>query len=1176
MKTLNLQNGTIALQFVTTKSILTKGASCYLGPRYVFAPPDPTLPKPWKGLLDRSSGMIYYWNTVTNITQYEKPTALPQPVPFTPEPVFVPGTRREKQNGIPDQQKYQMFSTPEKQMLPRQGNDVLQPYRGGNLEHSQSYQFTHNQLMHYMGCQQWSPDMMQSPQQLQRFSQPQDHSDAFSQRKDGPLVQNQPSDGKPVQTPPAKKGPLFQNQPSDVKPVQTPAAKKGPHVQNQPLDVNPVHTPPAKKGPFVQNQPSDVNLVQKPTPNKGPLVQNQPSDVNPVQTPPAKKGPLVQNQPSDVDHVQTPPAQTGPLVQNKPSDDNPVQTPPTQDRPPVQSQPSAVNPVQTPPTHNGPLVPNQPSDVNPIQTPPTQNGGSQSDMQQPEPFGQLQHSGADCQAEMPNVPPVGLETGFEDNPPGKGGNDPHFDADNGGLDMVPHQPKLATLPMAKIHPEMNSGDLVHQNISPTLPGGPTSHNKYVEADGGPTLINNANSAVMASPDAMTLSSVDIYRKKYDIIATGDNVPAPFMSFESTGFPAELLSEIYAAGFASPTPIQAQTWPLALQNRDIVAIAKTGSGKTLGYLIPAFMLLRRCNNNPQNGPTVVVLAPTRELATQIQNEAIKFGQFVRISCTCLYGGAPNGPQLKDLERGAHIVVASPGRLSDILEMKKLDLRHVSLLVIDEADRMLDMGFEPQIRKIVNKIPHQRQTLMYSATWPKEVRKVASDLLVNPVQVNIGNADELAANKSITQVKIGNADELAARAVNKPNVQRTVREPFGGKFVYYVEVVPHMEKQRRVEQILRSEERGSKNIIFCSTKKLCDQLTRSISRNFGAAAIHGDKSQGERDSVLSQFHSGKSPVLVVTDGAARDLDIKDVRVVINYDFPDGVEDYVHRTGLTRKAGAKGAVYTFFSEQDWKHAADLIKVLEEANQPVPHEVREIARRGGPGFGKDGGVMCHFDFGRVGGHWDFGGRRGFVVMKDDVFRGCGVNSRDLGFGGSGGPGRGDVRGGRFGGRDGGFGGRGGMRDGGGGRGGNFGGRGGIGGNVGGRGGRGGNFGGHGGMSHGGGGRDGDFGGCGSRKGVGFGGPNGGWDGHSRGQFDNSRDGDRSRGRSYSRSRSRSRSWSRMYSRSSSRSRSWSRSRSHTPVRRERSLGRSYSQGRSWSSGRSWSHSRSPRRSRN
>ncbi|KAJ0461064.1 putative RNA helicase [Helianthus annuus] len=284
---------------------------------------------------------------------------------------------------------------------------------------------------------------------------------------------------------------------------------------------------------------------------------------------------------------------------------------------------------------------------------------------------------------------------------------------------------------------------------------------------------------MGPSDAMALSSVDVYRKKHDVTATGDNVPAPFMSFESTVFPPELLREIYAAGFASPTPIQAQTWPIALQNRDTVAIAKTASGKTLGYLIPEFMLLRHCNNNPQNGPTVVVLARTRELATQIQDEAIKFGRSIRISCTCLYGGAPKGPQLKELERGADIVVATPGRLNDILEMRKVDFRQVSLLVLDEADRMLDMGFEPQIRKIVSEIPPRRQTLMYTATWPKEVRKIAGDLLVNPVQVNIGNADELAANKAITQ---------------------------------YVEVVPQMEKQRRVEQILRSEERGQ-HIWFC---------------------------------------------------------------------------------------------------------------------------------------------------------------------------------------------------------------------------------------------------------------------------------------------------------------------------------------------------------------------------
>ncbi|KAH9684045.1 DEAD-box ATP-dependent RNA helicase 40 [Citrus sinensis] len=458
---------------------------------------------------------------------------------------------------------------------------------------------------------------------------------------------------------------------------------------------------------------------------------------------------------------------------------------------------------------------------------------------------------------------------------------------------------------------------------------------------------------------------------------GDNVPTPFMTFESSGFPPEILREMHSAGFSSPTPIQAQTWPIALQGRDIVAIAKTGSGKTLGYLIPAFILLRQLHNNPRNGPTVLVLAPTRELATQIQDEANKFGRSSRLSCTCLYGGAPKGPQLRELDQGADIVVATPGRLNDILEMKKIDFGQVSLLVLDEADRMLDMGFEPQIRKIVNEMPPHRQTLMYTATWPKDVRKIASDLLVNPVQVNIGNVDELAANKAITQ---------------------------------HVEVVPQMEKERRLQQILRAQERGSRVIIFCSTKRLCDQLARSIGRNFGAIAIHGDKSQGERDWVLNQFRSGKSPILVATDVAARGLDIKDIRVVINYDFPNGVEDYVHRIGRTGRAGATGVAYTFFSEQDSKYATDLVKVLEGANQHVPPEVRDMALRCGPGFGKDRGGVSRFNAGGGGGgHWDSGGRGG---MRDGGFGGR-ADMRDGGFGG-----RGSVR-------DGGFGGRGGVRDG-------------------------------------------------------------------------------------------------------------------------------------------------------
>ncbi|XP_010940175.2 ATP-dependent RNA helicase-like protein DB10 [Elaeis guineensis] len=408
------------------------------------------------------------------------------------------------------------------------------------------------------------------------------------------------------------------------------------------------------------------------------------------------------------------------------------------------------------------------------------------------------------------------------------------------------------------------------------------------------------------------SSAEAYRRQHEITVTGDDVPVPFTSFESTGFPSEILREVHRAGFSAPTPIQAQSWPIALNSRDIVAIAKTGSGKTLGYLIPGFIHLKHLHNDSKMGPTVLVLSPTRELATQIQDEAVKFGRSSRISCVCLYGGASKGPQLRDLDRGADVVVATPGRLNDILEMRRVSLHQVSYLVLDEADRMLDMGFEPQIRKIVKEIPARRQTLMFTATWPKEVRKIAADLLVNSVQVNIGNIDELVANKSIIQ---------------------------------YVEVITPMEKSRRLEQILRSQEPGSRIIIFCSTKRMCDQLARNLTRQFGAAAIHGDKSQVERDWVLSQFRMGKSPILVATDVAARGLDIKDIRVVINYDFPTGVEDYVHRIGRTGRAGASGVAYTFFCDQDSKYASDLVKVLEGAGQHVPSELLDMVSRGGYG---------------------------------------------------------------------------------------------------------------------------------------------------------------------------------------------------------------------------------------
>ncbi|KAL1205985.1 DEAD-box ATP-dependent RNA helicase 46 [Cardamine amara subsp. amara] len=516
-------------------------------------------------------------------------------------------------------------------------------------------------------------------------------------------------------------------------------------------------------------------------------------------------------------------------------------------------------------------------------------------------------------------------------------------------------------------------------------GGPKtdSGSRFSEAGGtGPVYSNDAasgigNAASARGPPSSAAGnelSPEAYCRRHEITVIGGQLPPPLMSFEATGFPPELLREVYSAGFSAPTPIQAQSWPIAMLNRDIVAIAKTGSGKTLGYLVPSFMHLQRIRNDSRMGPTILVLSPTRELATQIQAEALKFGKSSKISCACLYGGAPKGPQLKEIERGADIVVATPGRLNDILEMRRISLHQVSYLVLDEADRMLDMGFEPQIRKIVKEVPTKRQTLMYTATWPKEVRKIAADLLVNPAQVNIGNVDELVANKSITQT---------------------------------IEVLEPMEKHKRLEQILRSQAPGSKIIIFCSTKRMCDQLARNLTRTFGAAAIHGDKSQAERDDVLNQFRSGRTPVLVATDVAARGLDVKDIRVVVNYDFPNGVEDYVHRIGRTGRAGATGLAYTFFGDQDAKHASDLIKILEGADQKVPPQVREMATRGGGGMNKfrrwgppsSGGGGGHGGGGGYGdsgyggrGDSGYGGRgdSGYGGRGDSGGRGSWSSSRD------------------------------------------------------------------------------------------------------------------------------------------------------------------------------------------
>eukprot|EP00892_Ulva_mutabilis_P003301 jgi/Ulvmu1/1342/UM011_0070.1 len=489
---------------------------------------------------------------------------------------------------------------------------------------------------------------------------------------------------------------------------------------------------------------------------------------------------------------------------------------------------------------------------------------------------------------------------------------------------------------------------------------------------------------------------DPYRIDKGIAVSGRDVPPPVTSFAEAGFTPEILEEIKHAGFTEPSPIQAQAWPVAMEGRDLVAIAKTGSGKTCGFLLPGFMHIKKTRNDPRNGPTVLVLAPTRELANQIQVEANKFGKFSGVRNTCVYGGAPKGPQLGAIQRGVEVIIATPGRLNDFLSARQLRIDQVSYLVLDEADRMLDMGFEPQIQQIVAQLPPQRQTLFFSATWPKEVKQIASQFVINDtVHIFIGGVEEkLVANKDIKQV---------------------------------INICAPYDKMNKVQDYLRNKPRGCKTIVFCGTKRMCDQVCHTLNHEFGAASIHGDKRQQERDFVLRAFKNNQTNVLVATDVAARGLDIRDVQLVINFDFPQGVEDYIHRIGRTGRAGAKGEAMTLFTMEDSKYARELVGVMRDARQEIPPDLDNMARTavsgrgrnrwgssgggrgGGGGFGGGGfgGGRGGGGFGGGGGGYGGGGGGGY-----------GGGGRDRGYGGGGGG---------YGGGSGGYGGGGGGRPGGG-----------------------------------------------------------------------------------------------------------------------------------------------------
>ncbi|KAL7694986.1 DEAD box RNA helicase [Lotmaria passim] len=413
---------------------------------------------------------------------------------------------------------------------------------------------------------------------------------------------------------------------------------------------------------------------------------------------------------------------------------------------------------------------------------------------------------------------------------------------------------------------------------------------------------------------LSAAEADEWRQTHSItISDADDCPAPFTQFGMlTSVPAYLKAKLLAQGFQAPTPIQAQSWPIVLLGRDLVGVAKTGSGKTLAFIIPA--LAHIALQEPLkvgDGPMVIVLAPTRELAQQIEQETVKvLPQSVR--CGCIYGGAPKGPQLGMLRQGVHILVATPGRLIDFMEIKRVNLLRVTYLVLDEADRMLDMGFEPQVRAICGQIRPDRQTLMFSATWPREIQNLAASFQKNWIRINVGSM-ELLANKDVTQNFILTTEAGKLDALHK----------------------------------LMERHRNQRVLVFCKTKKTADYLEYQLKRSgVDAMAIHGDKEQRQREFILERFRKDPRLCVVATDVAARGLDIKDLETVVNYDFPMQIDDYVHRIGRTGRAGAKGAAFTMITKQESQlnppTVRQLVGLVERAGQEVPSWMREWADQG------------------------------------------------------------------------------------------------------------------------------------------------------------------------------------------------------------------------------------------
>ncbi|XP_007955072.1 probable ATP-dependent RNA helicase DDX53 [Orycteropus afer afer] len=387
-------------------------------------------------------------------------------------------------------------------------------------------------------------------------------------------------------------------------------------------------------------------------------------------------------------------------------------------------------------------------------------------------------------------------------------------------------------------------------------------------------------------------------------------PNPTCTFEDAfqNYP-EIMHSLKKAGFIKPTPIQAQAWPIVLQGIDLIGVAQTGTGKTLSYLMPGFIHLdsQPIARDKRKGPGMLILTPTRELALQVEAECFKY-LYKGLKSLCIYGGGNREAQIHDIANGVDIIIATPARLNDLQMSNSVNLKSITYLVLDEADKMLDLGFKSQIIKILLDVRPDRQTVMTSATWPDSVRQLAKSYLREPMIVYVGTLDLVAVN----------------------TVQQNII------------VTTEEEKRSLIQKFLESMSPKDKVIVFVSRKLIADDLSSDLSiQGMHVQSLHCNRDQCDREEALDDFKSGKVKILITTDLVSRGLDIQDVTHVYNYDFPQNIEEYVHRVGRTGRAGRTGISITLITQDDFKIAPELIKILERTNQVVPEELVTMAKR-------------------------------------------------------------------------------------------------------------------------------------------------------------------------------------------------------------------------------------------